>query len=401
VLLVVAALAPDGRLQKIAIGGRLVFILNDLAFVHAVPQGISETVNPGRVGKIIRGEKKAPEEEKDQDNVHGVISVMLHVSFVLLEGVGDGAMNSAVEAIVSFGRLVEFAQFGRFGAFHFSPVAEAHGAWKASRMRVPPDNVPDNVPGRCKSSARYFNTNGKSFANAAIRGMTRKRQRQPKRFCAEDDGDAQHRAGAASSAPTKNEGKSRSLTAVALRARAGFGMTDKKMKLGAGGCRGGEFGGRPSFKELLFAIDHGVDVVGSEFEAVTVSDGVGGAGFDAIAAEDAARVVDVVDLGVTVGVRNAIFGGVFGGFDVNAIGGAGGGAEEAGDAFLEAVFVALEDVNAAITRLEMHGLGGIVLGGGLFEHIDESDFEALVKNHESAAEFFDDGCHAKYFSKRQ
>lgn len=101
--LVVATLAADGRLQKIAISGRLVFVLDDLAFVHAVPQGISEAVNPRRVGKIIRGEKKAPEDEKDQDDVHDVISVMLDVSFVLIEGVGDGAMNGAVEAVVSFG----------------------------------------------------------------------------------------------------------------------------------------------------------------------------------------------------------------------------------------------------------------------------------------------------------
>jgi hypothetical protein len=32
---------------------------------------------------------------------------------------------------------------------------------------------------------------------------------------------------------------------------------------------------------LLFAVDEGVDVVGGEFEAVAVDDGVGGAGFNA------------------------------------------------------------------------------------------------------------------------
>jgi hypothetical protein len=161
----------------------------------------------------------------------------------------------------------------------------------------------------------------------------------------------------------------------------------------AGGGFDGELGGRPGFEELLFAIDHGVDVVGSEFEAVSVSNGVGGAGFDAIAAEDAAGIVDVVDLGVTVGVGDAILGGVFGGFDVNAIGGAGGGAEEAGDALLEAVFVALQDVNAAVARLEMHGLVRIVLRGGLLEHGDERHFEAFIENFEGAEEFCDHGCH--------
>jgi hypothetical protein len=155
------------------------------------------------------------------------------------------------------------------------------------------------------------------------------------------------------------------------------------------------FRGRPGFEELLFAVDHGVDVVGSEFEAVSVSDGVGGAGFDAIAAEDAAGIVDVVDLGVTVGVGDAIFGGVLGGFNVNALRGAGGGAEEAGDALFEAVFVALKDVNAAVARLKMYGLGGIVLRGGLLPHGDKRDFEALIENFEGAEEFGDHGCHMR------
>ena len=160
-----------------------------------------------------------------------------------------------------------------------------------------------------------------------------------------------------------------------------------------------EFGGRPGFEELLFAIDHGVDVVGSEFKAVSVSDGVGGAGFDAIAAENAAGIVDVVDLGVAVGVGDAIFGGVFGGFDVNAVGGAGSGAEEAGDALLETVFVALQDVDAAVARLEVHGLVRIVLRGGLLEHGDEGDFEAFVENFEGAEEFCDHGCHGSNLTK--
>lgn len=163
----------------------------------------------------------------------------------------------------------------------------------------------------------------------------------------------------------------------------------------AGGGADGDFGGRPGFEELLFAVDHGVDVVGSEFEAVSVSDGVCGAGFDAIAAENAAGIVDVVDLGITVGVGDAIFSGVFGGFDVNALRGTSGGAEEAGDAFFESVFVALKDVDAAIARLKMYGLGGIVLRSGLFPHGNESDFEALVENFEGAEEFRDDGCHMR------
>ena len=43
-----------------------------------------------------------------------------------------------------------------------------------------------------------------------------------------------------------------------------------------------------------------------QLETVAVGDGVGGAGFNAIAAEDAAVVVDVVDLGVALGGGDAL-----------------------------------------------------------------------------------------------
>ena len=81
--------------------------------------------------------------------------------------------------------------------------------------------------------------------------------------------------------------------------------------LDAGGNAAGEFVGWPGLEELFLAIDHGVDVVGREFETVAVGDGVGGAGLDAIAAENAARVIDVVDLGVTVGRRRCACASVF------------------------------------------------------------------------------------------
>lgn len=159
------------------------------------------------------------------------------------------------------------------------------------------------------------------------------------------------------------------------------------------GRAGSGFGRGPGFEEFFLAINHGVDVVGSEFEAVPVGDGVGGASLDAIAAENAAGIIDVVDLGVTVGVGDAIVGGVFGGFDVNAIRGTRGGAKKTGDAFFEAVLVALQHVDSAIARLKMDGLGGIILRGGLLPHGDERHLEALVENDESAEEFSNDRCH--------
>ena len=103
---------------------------------------------------------------------------------------------------------------------------------------------------------------------------------------------------------------------------------------------------------MFFAVDELVDVEGGEFEAVAVGDGVGGASFDAVAAEDAARIIDIVDLGVTLARGDAGGRGVFSGFDVDAIRGTCGGAKKTAYALFEPVFVAVEDMNAAVTRLE-------------------------------------------------
>ena len=118
---------------------------------------------------------------------------------------------------------------------------------------------------------------------------------------------------------------------------------------------------------MLFAVDHRIDVVGGELEAVAVGDGVGGAGFDAIAAENAARIIDVVDRGVAIAGGDALIGRVLGGFDVNAARGACGGAQKTAYTFFEAIFIAMQHVNAAIARLKMNRLFGIIFGDGLEE----------------------------------
>ena len=84
----------------------------------------------------------------------------------------------------------------------------------------------------------------------------------------------------------------------------------------------------------LFAINQCGSVVAGDFEAVAVGDGVGGTGFDAKAAEDAAVVIDVINLSVALAAADAELLGIFRRFDINAIGGAGGRAQETGDAFL-------------------------------------------------------------------
>src|SRR5579859_2068309 len=72
-------------------------------------------------------------------------------------------------------------------------------------------------------------------------------------------------------------------------------------------------------QHLFFAIDQTGGVEGGNLEAVAVSNGVGGAGLDAVAAEDAAVVVNVIDLGIALGAADAVLGGILGGLNINAI----------------------------------------------------------------------------------
>src|ERR1019366_10625273 len=95
-----------------------------------------------------------------------------------------------------------------------------------------------------------------------------------------------------------------------------------------------------------------VCVQSGKLEAVAVGDGVGWACFNAVATEDAAVVVDVVDLGVALGGGDTDFLGVFVGLDVNAVGWAGRRTQKAGYALLQAVLVALQHVSATVALLE-------------------------------------------------
>ena len=132
---------------------------------------------------------------------------------------------------------------------------------------------------------------------------------------------------------------------------------------------------------------------------MAVGDGVGRAGFDAIAAEDAARVVDIVDARVAVPRRYAIGGSVFGRFDVNAVRRARGGTEKTSDAFFKAVLVAMQNVDPAITRLKLNRSVRINLGRGSAKHRLQRDAEALHQGRKCCADFSDDRCHIIEFSR--
>jgi len=83
-------------------------------------------------------------------------------------------------------------------------------------------------------------------------------------------------------------------------------------------------------QHLLFAVNQIAGIEGGQLKSVAVGDGVGGAGLHTITAEYASIIVDVIDLRVALGAGNALLGGVFGGLDIDAVRGAGGGAEETG-----------------------------------------------------------------------
>src|SRR5580704_5170275 len=109
---------------------------------------------------------------------------------------------------------------------------------------------------------------------------------------------------------------------------------------------------------------------------------VGRTSLHAIPAKNTSIVIDVVDFGVAFGAAYAVFGGVVGGFDVDAIGGTVGGAQEAGHAFLEAVFVALQHVSAAEAGFEPRSLErtfavGIIFYLGGPEHLHKGDAHAF------------------------
>src|ERR1043166_9069453 len=109
-------------------------------------------------------------------------------------------------------------------------------------------------------------------------------------------------------------------------------------------------------KHLLFAVDQIGRIQCGDLKSVAVRDGVGGAGLDTISAEDAAVVIDVINLRIALGAGDALLGGVLGSLDINAIRRTGGGRQEAGHAFFQSVFVALQDMNPAEALLKLGAL---------------------------------------------
>lgn len=141
---------------------------------------------------------------------------------------------------------------------------------------------------------------------------------------------------------------------------------------------------------MFFPIDERIDVVRSEFKSVAVRDGIGWASFHAVAAENATRIVNIVDARVTLPGGNAVRVLVFCRLDVDAVCGTRGRAKKTPHALLQAVFVAVQHVNATVARLEMDGFVRIILRNRLPEHIAEGYAKTFHQRAKRLAHFAKD-----------
>jgi hypothetical protein len=135
-------------------------------------------------------------------------------------------------------------------------------------------------------------------------------------------------------------------------------------------------------QHLFFAVDQVAGVKAGDFEAVPVSDCIRGTGLDAVSAENTSVVVDVINLSVTLRSADPMLGGILRRLDINAVRGTGRRTKETGDAFFQAVLIALQDVHTAKTLLKLGATErsrpvGIILHLRGLEHLHESDAHPL------------------------
>ena len=115
-------------------------------------------------------------------------------------------------------------------------------------------------------------------------------------------------------------------------------------------------------QQLFFAVDEGIGIVGRNFKIVAMGNSITRAGFHAIPAENAAVIVDVVNLGVAFRRADTMVAGIFGRLDVDAVRRAGRRAEEAGNALFQTILIAAQHMDATIPILKMRRFGGVILG---------------------------------------
>ena len=130
-------------------------------------------------------------------------------------------------------------------------------------------------------------------------------------------------------------------------------------------------------QQHVLRVDEVVAVVLGDLEVVAERDRVERTRQLAVAAEDAARHVDLVDARVTLAGRDAVVGCVLGGDDPDAVRRARRGAQRAADALLESVLVPVQAVTAAVARIHRSLVLGVLLRDRLAEDLLQRHAEAL------------------------
>src|SRR5579884_1957409 len=138
-------------------------------------------------------------------------------------------------------------------------------------------------------------------------------------------------------------------------------------------------------EQHVLRVDQVVAVVLGDLELVAERDRVERAGELAVAAEDAATHVDLVDARVALAGRDAVLGRVLGRDDADAVGRARCRAERAADALLEPVLVPPETVAAAEARVDRPLVLRVLLRDRLLEHLLQRDAEALERVRDERA----------------
>src|SRR6266566_3772010 len=130
-------------------------------------------------------------------------------------------------------------------------------------------------------------------------------------------------------------------------------------------------------EQLLLGPDQALPVVIGDLVVVGHGQRPGRAGLHAQPAQDAAQVVDLVDVAVPLAGRVALVLGVVRPLHVDGVGGAGPGAQLAADAFLQPVRPPVQLVAAVEPRRRGFLLLRVLDGVDLPEHLPEGDAKAL------------------------
>src|SRR3954447_24371956 len=132
-------------------------------------------------------------------------------------------------------------------------------------------------------------------------------------------------------------------------------------------------------EQHVLRVDQVVAVVLGDLELVPERDRIEWAGELAVAAEDAAAHVDLVDTRITLAGRDAVVRRVLRRHDADAVGRTGCGAQRAADALLEPVLVPVQPVAAAVARVDGPLVLGVLLRDRLLEDVLQRHAEPLER----------------------